>query len=330
MADGAPCSSWSTSLTRRATAGNVLRPLTKPPGAASTPRVLLAATGCFVFWGLVAVYWKQLHDIGSLELVVHRTVWSMLFLSVMLWRRGRLPFVFAALRDRRLLLVNVLSGSLLMGNWLLFLYAVDHGELLEASLGYFLVPLFQVAAGYLFLQERPRRLQWLSILFAAAGVLWLLLGVGHVPWVALLLVGTWGPYALVRKKSPMGALDGLAVETLLFTPFAIGYLAWLAWHGEGALGRVSAWETGLLLCSGWITAVPLVWFAYAAARIPISTLGLLQYIAPSLQFLLGWLLYHEPLDPAKLPGYVCIWLGLAIYSGEGMYARRRIERAGRP
>jgi chloramphenicol-sensitive protein RarD len=317
-------------LTRTPQTGNVLPLLTKPSPVATSPRGLLAATGCFVFWGLVAVYWKQLHHIGSFELVVHRTVWSLLFLAVMLWRRGRLPLVFAALRDRRLLLVNVLSGSLLMGNWLLFLYAVDHGELLEASLGYFLVPLFQVAAGYLFLHERPRRLQWLSILLAAAGVLWLLVGVGHVPWVALLLVGSWGPYGLVRKKSPMGALDGLAVEALLFTPLAIGYLVWLAWRGEGALGHVSAWETVLLLCSGWITAVPLVWFAYAAARIPISTLGLLQYIAPSLQFLLGWLVYHEPLDPAKLPGYAFIWLGLAIYSWEGMYTRRRIERAGRP
>ncbi len=297
------------------------------PRSPTSTRGLFAGAGCFVFWGLVAVYWKQLHHIASFELVVHRTVWSLLFLLGVLWRQGRLPQVLAALRQPRLLLVNMVSGTLLMGNWLVFLWAVDQGQLLEASLGYFLVPLFHVGAGYLFLGERPRRLQWVAIAFAAVGVLWLLIGVGHVPWVALLLIGTWGPYGLVRKKSPMGGLDGLAVETLLFTPPAIAYLVWLAAHGEGALGHVDAWDTVLLLSSGWVTSVPLVWFAYAAARIPISALGLLQYIAPSLQFLLGWLVYHEVLVLAQLPGYGCIWLGLVVYSAEGLWVRRRFERA---
>ena len=278
-----------------------------------------------MFWGLVAIYWKQLHHVESLELVAHRTVWSLLFLLAVLWRQGRLPQVLGALRDRRLLAVNVLSGTLLMGNWLVFLYAVESGQLLETSLGYFLVPLFHVAAGYLFFGERPRPLQWLAIALAAAGVAWLLLGVGHVPWVALLLVGTWGPYGLARKKSSMGGLDGLAVETLLFTPLALGYLLWKGWSGSGALGHVGVFDTVLLLCSGWITSVPLVWFAYAAARIPITTLGLLQYISPSLQFLLGWLVYHEVLDAAQLPGYACIWLGLVVYSGEGIWRRQRAD-----
>jgi chloramphenicol-sensitive protein RarD len=298
--------------------------------ATPSPRGLFAGAGCFVFWGLVAVYWKQLHGIAPLELVAHRAVWSLLFLFGMLWRRQRLGQVLAALRDRRRLLLNLTSGTLLMGNWLVFLWAVETGQLLETSLGYFLVPLFHVAAGYLLLHERLRPLQWLAIGAAAVGVLWLLLGVGHVPWVALLLVGTWGPYGIVRKKSPMGGLDGLAVETLLFAPFAAGYLVWLAVTGAGALGRIGAWDTGLLLCSGWITSVPLVWFAYAAARIPISTLGLLQYISPSLQFLLGWLVYGEMLQTAQLPGYGCIWLGLLVYSVEGYWMRRRVERAARP
>lgn len=289
---------------------------------ATDPRGLLAGAGCFVFWGLVAIYWKQLHHIAPFELVLHRTVWSFAFLVWLLRRRGRLGQVVAALRDRRRLLPNVLSGSLLMGNWLVFLWAIEQGQLLETSLGYFLVPLFHVAAGYFVFGERPRPLQWLAIAAAVAGVGWLLVGVGHVPWIALLLVGTWGPYGLVRKRSPMGAIDGLAVETLLFTPLAIGWLGWLAATGGGALGHVGAWDTVLLLSSGWITSVPLVWFGYAAARIPITTLGLLQYVSPSLQFLLGWLVYGEVLDGGRLPGYVAIWIGLAIYVGEGWWARR--------
>lgn len=285
-------------------------------------RGLLAGAGCFVFWGLVAVYWKQLGHVPPVELVLHRTVWSFGFLVWLLRRRGRLGRLVEVWRDRRLLLPNLLSGGLLMGNWLVFLWAVEQRQLLEASLGYFLVPLFHVGAGYLLLGERPRPWQWLSILMAIAGVGWLLVGVGHVPWVALLLVGTWGPYGLVRKSSPMGALDGLAMETLLFTPVAIVWLGWLAVRGSGALGQLGGWDTVLLLSSGWITSVPLVWFAYAAARIPMTTLGLLQYLSPSLQFLLGWLVYGEALEGGQLPGYVAIWCGLSIYVAEGWWSRR--------
>lgn len=278
----------------------------------------VAGIAAFVFWGLVPVYWKLLGHVGSLELMAQRTVWSLAFLLAVLGWQGRLRLVAAALRSPRTLGLNFASGALLMGNWLAFLWAVNHAQVLEASLGYFLVPVFNVAAGYLVFHERPRPLQWLAIALALAGVVFLLFGVGHVPWLALTIVLTWGSYSLVRKKSPMGALDGLTVETLLFTPLAAGYLVWLASLDRGSFGSGSAAEHGLVIASGPVTAVPLVWFAYAALRIRLTTLGLLQYIAPSVQFVLGWLVYREPFDAGRFLAYALIWLGLACYSADGL------------
>lgn len=286
-------------------------------------RGTLAAVACFTVWGLIAVYWKQLGHVPALELIAHRAVWSLAFLLGILAWQGRLGAVTAALRDRRALAYNAATGALLMLNWLAFIWAVNHGHVLESSLGYFLVPLSNVATGYLILHERPRRLQWAAIAFATAGVLLLLLRAGRLPWVALTIVITWGGYSLIRKKSPMGALDGLAVETLLFSPLAAGYLLWLAFQGAGALGHVGARDHVLVLSAGWITAIPLVWFAYAALRIRLTTLGLLQYIAPSLQFLLGWLVYREPFDSAQFQAFALIWCGLLIYSADSFWSQRR-------
>lgn len=288
----------------------------------------VAGIAAFVCWGLVPVYWKLLGHVGSLELMAQRTVWSLVFLLAVLGWQGRLRLVAAALRSRRTLGLNFASGALLMGNWLAFLWAVNHAHVLEASLGYFLVPVFHVAAGYLVCHERPRPLQWLAIVLAAVGVVFLLLGVGQVPWLALTIVGTWGSYSLVRKKSPMGALDGLTVETLLFTPLAAGYLVWLALLDQGSFGRGSLAEHGLVIGSGPVTAVPLVWFAYAALRIRLTTLGLLQYIAPSVQFVLGWSVYLEPFDAWRFLAYALIWLGLACYSADGLCGQARRHPTG--
>ena len=286
-------------------------------------RGALAATACFVVWGLIAAYWKLLAHVGSLELISHRAVWSLVFLVGLLAWQGRLGPVKAALTDRRALAYNAATGTLLMLNWLAFIWAVNHDHILESSLGYFLVPLCNVASGYLFLQERLRPVQWVAIGLAAAGVLVLLAGVGHVPWVALVIALTWTGYGLVRKKSPMGAIDGLTVETLLLTPLLGGYLLWLAVQGGGALGHASARDHVLLISGGCITAVPLVWFAYGARRIRLTTLGLLQYIAPSLQFLLGWLVYREPLDATRFQAYALIWAGLVLYSADSFWSQRR-------
>lgn len=283
----------------------------------------MAALACFVVWGLIAAYWKLLGHVPALELIAHRAMWSLVFLGAILAWQDRLGTVTAAFRSSRTLAYNAASGTLLMFNWLAFIWAVNNGHVLESSLGYFLVPLCNVATGYLLFHERPRRLQWAAIAFALGGVLLLLVGVGHIPWVALTITLTWGGYGLVRKKSPMGALDGLTVETLLLAPLAGGYLLWLAWRDQGALGHVSLRDHALIFSGGWITALPLVWFAYAAARIRLTTLGLMQYIAPSLQFLLGWLVYREPFDAGRLQAYALIWCGLALYTADSFWSQRK-------
>jgi len=300
-----------------------VRPLALAPPHPEARRGALAAVGAFTVWGIIPVYWKLLVAISPVELIMHRAFWSLVFLLGVLRWQGRLGAVGAAFRSARTLGFNLATGTLLMGNWLTFIWAVNHGHILDSSLGYFLVPLFNVAAGFLFFHERLRPLQWLAIALAAGGVAWLLFRVDHVPWVALLIVATWSGYGLIRKKSPMGALDGLTVETLLYLPLTAGYLIWLAAHGRGALGHVSATDHVLVLCSGWITAIPLVWFAYGAVRLRLTTLGLLQYIAPSLAFLVGWLLYDEPFDALRAVSFGLIWGGLACYSADGFWTQRR-------
>jgi chloramphenicol-sensitive protein RarD len=286
-------------------------------------RGALAAVGAFTFWGLIPVYWKWLAHISSVELIMHRAVWSLAFLLGVLGWQKQLGLIWQAFRSKRLIGLNLATGSLLMANWLTFIWAVNNGHILDSSLGYFLVPLLNVAAGFIFYHERPRPLQWLAIALAAAGVGWLLVRVDHVPWASFVIAGTWSAYGLIRKKSPMGALDGLTVETLLFLPLTAGYLVWLAAQGGGALGHVSARDHVLVLCSGWITAIPLVWFAYGARRIRLTTLGLLQYIGPSLAFLLGWLVYHEPFDGLRAVSFGLIWAGLACYSADSFWSQRK-------
>ena len=289
---------------------------------------MLAAALCYVLWGAVPLYWKLLHGIDAVELIAHRHVWSLLVLGLLLPIADGFTAVRAVLGSGRAIALHLLSALLLTTNWLVYVYGVLSERVTDCSLGYYLVPLVNVAVGRFALHERIRPLQWLAIAAAAVGVTMLVVARGTLPWIAIVLAASWGAYSLLRKRSQLAAIPGLAVETLLFTPPAIAYLVWLAAHGEGALGHVGAWDTVLLLCSGWVTSVPLVWFAYAAARIPISALGLLQYISPSLQFLLGWLVYHEVVVLAQLPGYGCIWLGLAVYSAEGLWTRRRLEHTG--
>lgn len=279
--------------------------------------------GAFTFWGLIPVYWKWLAHISPVELIAHRAVWSLVFLLGVLGWQQQLGSLGQAFRSKRILAYNAVTGALLMVNWLTFIWAVNNGHILDSSLGYFLVPLFNVAAGFAFFHERPRPLQWVAIALAAAGVAWLLVRVDHVPWVSFVIAATWSGYGLIRKKSPMGALDGLTVETLLFLPLTAGYLLWLAAQGGGALGHVSAGDHVLVLCSGWITAIPLVWFAYGARRIRLTTLGLLQYIGPSLAFLLGWLVYHEAFDSVRAVAFGLIWCGLACYTADSFWTQRK-------
>jgi chloramphenicol-sensitive protein RarD len=220
--------------------------------------------------------------------------------------------------------LNLLSSVLLAANWTVFVWAVNAGHVIETSLGYFLVPLVNVALGSVLLHERLRPLQWVAITLAGIGVAVLLLRVGRVPWIALSLAGTWSGYGLLKKQSSLGPIAGLTVETILLFPIAAALLLW--WHhtGAGALGRVDARTQAFILTAGVATAVPLVLFAHGAQRIRLTTIGLLQYLAPSVQFLIGLFVYRESFDAARLQAFALIWCGLVLYSGDGVWAQRRL------
>ncbi len=298
--------------------------MSKIPAHSDAARGALSAATGFLIWGLVPIYWKQLQAVAALELITHRIVWSLAFLLGVIAWQGNFPALRNAFNSWRLISLNLLSSVLLAVNWTVYVWAVNSGHVIESSLGYFLVPLVNVALGSLALHERLRPLQWTAIACAALGVGFLLFRVGHVPWIALALALTWAGYGLLKKKSELGAITGLTVETLLLFPVAAALLLWWNHTGAGALGRVDAWHHVLVLIVGVVTAVPLLLFAYGAQRIRLTTLGVLQYLAPSVQFLLGYFLYREPFDAARLQAYGLIWCGLALYSADGFWTQRRM------
>jgi chloramphenicol-sensitive protein RarD len=283
----------------------------------------LAAAVCYFSWGLVPLYWKQLAEINPVELIAHRHVWSLVFVLILVAAQRSFGEVRAALATPRSLGLNFLSATLLTANWLVYVWGVNTGHVIECSLGYFLVPLVNVALGRWVLHERLRRVQWIAIACAATGVAVMIAQLGQPPWIALALAGTWGAYGLLRKKSPLGSLTGLTVETLLLAPFAVGFLLWQNHTGAGALGRVDASTHALVLSAGVITAIPLLLFAFGARRIRLSTMGLLQYLAPSVQFVLGVWVYHETISRERLTGFAFIWAGLALYTADNLWSQRK-------
>lgn len=292
----------------------------------SPARGALAATLCYFLWGLVPLYWTRLAGVNAVELIAHRTLWSLAFmLGIVAFQRGFGP-VAATFRTRRSIMINAFGGLLLTGNWLGYVWGVNTGHVIETSLGYFLVPLVNVATGRFVLHEQLRRAQWLAIALAGLGVGLLVVQAGRPPWIALLLAGTWGAYSLMRKRSPLPAVTGLTVETLLLSPFAIGFLLWQHHAGAGAMGRADPNTQLLILSSGVITAVPLLLFAYGARRIRLSTLGLLQYLAPSVQLGLGLWVFHEPFSQARMLSFGFIWAALALYTADNLLAHRRAAR----
>ena len=262
----------------------------------------------YALWGVVAAYWKLLSHVSPIELLAHRALWGLLAFMVLVALSKQLGLVLDALRDFRVLGTMAVSATLLAINWGIFVWATVRGHLLDASLGYFINPLISVALGTLILRERLSRLQWIAIMMAAAGVALLTLRSGRVPWIALALAGTFGIYGLVRKTAPVDALVGSAVETALIAPLALGYLV----ITPGAFGHADISTHLLLAGTGIVTAVPLVMFASSARRLPLSTVGFLQYLAPTGQFLLAAFAFHEPVD--RLPAFAVIWAGLAVFS----------------
>lgn len=291
------------------------------PGPAPV-RGVLAALGCYLLWGLVPLYWRQLAAIDAHELIAHRLVWTLVFTAPLLgwlggWREAR-----TALSSWRSFGLNFLSSALLTTNWLVYVWAVNAGHVLETSLGYFLVPLVNVAIGWGVLHERLRPAQWGAIALAVAGVALELIHLGHLPWIALSIAATFGTYGLLRKQSPLGPLTGLTVETLLLAPFAAALLLWRLHAGTGALGHNPAGIELLVLSAGVITAVPLLLFADGARRLKLTTLGLLQYVAPTVQFALGVWVFHEGFNRERAQAFALIWAGLAVYSADALWAQR--------
>lgn len=277
----------------------------------------------YTAWGIFPVYFRLVAQVPALEVVLHRTLWSLVFVIVVLGVRRQWGWVAALRSQPRVVATFGLSALLLSANWLIYVWAVNNQHVVDASLGYFILPLIHVALGYVFLHERPRPGQWLALAVAAAGVVWLTVQTGRLPWIALALALSFGFYGLLRKTAVLGALEGLALETALLAPLALAGLAWLGWTGHGAWVHADAATLFWLMAAGPITAVPLLLFAAGARRIPLATLGLLQYISPSLQFALGVWLFGEVVQPARLVGFGLIWLALVLYTLEGAWPRRR-------
>lgn len=303
-------------------AGPALAALASPSagGGGMNPGIAFA-TLAYLCWGLFPLYFRELADVPALEVVLHRIVWSLAFVLALLAWRGRWAWLGAALRHPRTLAACAVSALLLSGNWLTYVWAVQHGRVVDASLGYFVLPLVNVALGFVFLGERPRRGQWLAVGVASAGVVWLTVQAGHLPWIALVLALSFGVYGLLRKTAALGALEGLAMEALLLAPVAATVLLVWHWQGRGAMAQPVGALPALLVLAGPFTAIPLLWFAAGARRISMATLGILQYLSPTLQFLLGVWLFHEPVSAGRWAGFALIWLALVLYSVEGWLRR---------
>lgn len=289
---------------------------------------LFFAATAYVLWGLFPLYFKLLASVPPLEILIHRMLWSLVFLGMVLVVRGKWRWLADVLRRPRVLAGFAASALLLSGNWFLYIWAINHDRIIDASLGYFITPLVNVLLGFVFLGERLRPMQWAAVTLAAMGVLWLALQSGHPPWIGLALAGTFGTYGLLRKTAQLGALEGLSLETLLLCPLALGSLVWLDHAGQNsfvAAGNATRW---LLVAAGPITAIPLLLFAAGARRIPMATLGLLQYIGPSIQLLLGVLLYRETFGGARLAGFAVVWSALIVYSADGLWQAWRSRANG--
>jgi chloramphenicol-sensitive protein RarD len=303
--------------------------LSRDSASSAVTRGTAAAAVGFLLWGAFPAYWKQMEAVSAFELIAQRILWSLVLLLPLLVWRGTLAKVRLAFAGPREFGRNLLSAVLLAANWTTYVWAVNTGHIIESSLGYFLTPLCNVALGALVLHERLRSLQWSAIALAAAGVAVLLFRLGHVPFIAFTLAATWSSYGFLKKQSSLGPMSGLTAEAILLVPFAAGALLW--WHhtGEGALGRVDYRTHLFILSSGIVTAVPLLLFAHGAQRIRLSTIGLLQFIAPTVQFLIGLLIYRETFPLPQLWAYSLIWLGLILYTVDSFRARTpRVRSSG--
>ena len=282
------------------------------------------AVGAYLLWGLLPVYWKQLVHVPATQLIAHRILWSFLILvAINFLTPVPKPDAPRGL-SRRLLRTYAVAAMLVGINWFTYVWAVNSGFVVETSLGYFINPLVSVALGVIVLRERLRPVQWIAIGLAAAGVLYLTVAYGALPWIALVLAFSFGGYGLAKKTAPLGSVSGLTLETAILLPIAAGYLIFVEHRGTGAFLH-DGWPSDVLLVgTGVVTTLPLLFFASAVRRIPLALLGVLQYIAPTLQLMFGVLVYREPFTSAQLVGFSMVWAALGLAGVESLAARRRL------
>ena len=287
---------------------------------------LLLGFSAYLIWGVLPLYFKAVDHVGALEIVAHRIVWSLFFLGALatLWKRW--PAIRAAVATPRVLMTLVVTSALIGVNWLVYIYAVVSGHVLEGSLGYYLNPLVNVLLGVVLLKEPLSRFQKAAVVLAAVGVAILAAGAGEAIWISLTLAASFALYGYLRKVAPVDSLEGLSIETAILTPLAIGWIVWLQMSGTGGFLENRTTDT-LLILGGALTAIPLLLFTAAARRLPYSTLGFLQYVAPSLQFVLAVAVFGEPLTSAHLVCFGLIWTALAIFVFEGLRTGRAAARA---
>ena len=292
-----------------------------------------SGVAAYTIWGLVPLYWKLLKHVPAIQVLGHRIVWSLAVLLILvaaMRRGGRRPQDRRRPQDGRTLgavsgrVVGLyaIAAALIAANWFLYIYAVNAGFIVETSLGYYITPLVNVLFGVVVFHERMRPAQWVAIAIAAVGVVQLTFAYGALPWIAFGLAASFGSYGLAKKKAPLDPVEGLTLETAILAPLAILFLVMLHRSGEGAFLRTGATSDALMIGGGLVTTVPLLLFAAAVRTVPLSVIGILQYIGPTLQFLLGVFLYHEPFSRTRLIGFSIVWTALAIYAGDSLRARR--------
>jgi chloramphenicol-sensitive protein RarD len=284
------------------------------------------AIGAYTLWGVLPIYWKLIHSVPALEIISHRVIWSFVFVILIILISGRFADFKESIRDRKNIRPFILTAILLSINWFTYIWAVNAGYIVESSLGYFINPLVSVLLGVVFMKEKLRVWQWVSVALALVGIAYLTWRYGSLPWIGLTLAFSFAFYGLVKKKATLNSLQGITVETGIMGIPAIGYLLFLEATGKGAFGNQPPWVLVMLILAGVVTGLPLMMFSAAARLIPLSTLGFLQYIAPTMQFFIGVLIYREPFSPDRLVGFGVIWVALLIFSFEGFFARRQATR----
>lgn len=315
-------------MTRSSATGALDANLPARSNGPSAGRGYAAALAAFGMWGLFPLYLIGLSTVSATQITAHRIVWSCVFVIAWLAVTGDLGKLRAAAQREGVLIRLVASAFFIAVNWVGFAWAVNNHRVLEVSLAYFIGPLLNVMLGIFVLSERLNRAQWIAVGFAAAGVAYLTFIAGHPPWIALMVGSSFALYGLIRKTVGIDALPGLAIETILLAPFATAFLVWAELHGTGVLGHSGAWVDGLLLAGGVVTSVPLVLFAFGARQVPYSTIGVLQFIAPSLQLVCGLLVFGESLSGARAVGFVLIWIGLLVYVGNALWKMGSASNSG--